>query len=449
MFLLQMLNAYKTALYQSSSSSIASLQLIKEREPVGDVVHLIIASLYMFSIPVNTIAASTGFGALLVYSLIRLHMTWKSLVNILINPIMLLSIVFVGWNALSLLWTDGLENGLEHLRSMRMFLAPLLLWPIIPHWKWLLLAIVAGVFFLNIFQLIDMLQLYLLTGSIQRTSGFMGGHPPSAGLWCTASMLIIYYFLHSLRSWQFCIATIAFLFATIGLIASSGRGNIIGLAFVAIFFAVLNISKLKEDKRYTLSFAVIMMATIATIWFTPASTFLNARVNQAINGFQSFVNESDPRSSTGVRLTWWGSALRSAQLNPVSGLGLGGFAQWTEEDDGLAFYADQWPTFTKRTIKGTKHPHSMYMSTIAEGGLIGISMLLTLISCCVFYCWKYRDADRSGGIVCSLLMLWLIAGFFDSFHYSSQTLSLLTITFTIAMYFVGLMQNPSVPQSNR
>ena len=443
MFLLQMLNAYKTALYQSSSSSIASLQLIKEREPVGDLVHLFFACLFLFFTPINAVASSISFGLLLFYSLLRLHVTCRGLVQLLFHPIITLSIIFLAWSALSLLWSDGIENGLHHLRSMRIFLVPFMLWPIIPHWKWLMFSIVIGVLFLNVFQIIEMLEMYEANGKIARTSGIIGGHPPSVGLWCAASLLILTFFFRALRSWHLLIAFIAFALATVGLIASSGRGNFIGVLFSVLFYCFFNLSKIKQGKKYILHIIMIATVLFVIIWKTPAGTFLESRINQAFHGLNSYVNNKDPRTSTGVRLAWWGSSMRAAQENPVVGVGLGGFPQWTLTDEELDFFSSKWPAFTQKTIIGATHPHSMYMSTLSEGGLIGSALLFSLIATSLICCWKVKSAVSSGGVICTLLMLWLIAGFFDSFQYSSQTLCLFSITITVAIYISCLVKSPN------
>jgi len=411
------------------------LDYARDRDPIGDKVHLMLAVLFLFTIPIYPTAASIAFGMLTFYSLVRVHVTWRCFTLIFANPIIICSALFVAWSAVSLLWSDDIDNGLGHLRSMRIFFVPFLLWPIVAHWRWLLNGLVIGVLVLNILQFVDVFQMIQHGGDISRTSGSIGGHPPTAGLWCAASTLVILGTLNKLPSWQFFASLIAMTLASIGCVVASGRGNLIGLVLAFGLFALI---RFRSKKSLTLIFTTLITVTIlcAIVWNLPkVGLFLQQRIHQAFSGFNSYVQDDNPRSSTGIRLAWWSSSIRAVQEHPLIGVGLGGFSAWTIEDEGFASYKERWPKWTEKSIVGASHTHSMYMSVLAEGGLIGLLLFLALILYSAISCWRIRNHSVWGAIICSLLMLWLIAGFFDSFHYHAQTLSLFCFIITLTMYF--------------
>jgi len=430
---------------RDKKGTISLLNYAKDRDPYGDIAHLIIAVLFLITIPINPVAASIGFGVLTFYWLLRLHVTWQCITPLLVHPIVVCVAFFCAWSALSLLWSNDVENGLGHLRSMRIFFVLFLLWPIVPHWKWLLGGLVIGVFILNVSQFFEALQMVQGDGVISRTSGSIGGHPPSAGLWCATSLLVLLGTLKKMRSWQFAVSIIAIAFAIVGCVISSGRGNLIGLG-LAIFLLVLFKSHSKKSYKLIASTVVTSIILSVVVWNTPKiGTFLQLRANQAINGFSSFIQHDNPKTSTGIRLAWWSSSIRAAKNHPIVGVGLGGFSTWTIEDDGFASYHERWPEFTSKTIVGVSHPHSMYMSTLAEGGIIGSFLLFAIVFYSSVTSWRIRKQSNGSLIICGILVLWLIAGFFDPFQYHAQTLSIFCLVITLAMYF-DVLTPLSTPQ---
>ena len=140
---------------KTNEGVIQLLEYPQKRDPYGDVAHLTLATLFLISIPINSVAASIGMGVLFFYWLVRLHVTWTSITPLLVNPIMVFFVLYIIWSAASLLWSTEVDNGLEHLRSMRVAILPFLFWPIITRWKILLMGVLLGVACLNVFQFFD------------------------------------------------------------------------------------------------------------------------------------------------------------------------------------------------------------------------------------------------------------------------------------------------------
>ena len=57
---------------RDKKGTISLLNYAKDRDPYGDIAHLIIAVLFLITIPINSVAASIGFGVLTFYWLLRL-----------------------------------------------------------------------------------------------------------------------------------------------------------------------------------------------------------------------------------------------------------------------------------------------------------------------------------------------------------------------------------------
>ena len=93
----------------------------------GETRFFIAIALLLLALPFgNALLTNLALFTVLINSLFSLGLAdWKSALK---NPIFLLSAAFVGYNALSLLWSGDVANGLRQLETkMSLFAAPLVL----------------------------------------------------------------------------------------------------------------------------------------------------------------------------------------------------------------------------------------------------------------------------------------------------------------------------------
>ena len=408
----------------------------QERDPIGDKIHTIFACAFFVTVPFNIPAASITFSVLVFYWLIRLPSTYRTLSLLTTNTIVIYLLLWFCWLSLSLLWSNNIDNGLDHLRSSRMMFLPILLWPIMHNWKKLVISALVGVAILNALQISDFLISVFQKKPIERTSGFIGGHPPNAGLWSSFSFIVLSSWIFTIQNKRKAIFISLILLAVsalFGSVLAGGRGNFVGL-FVAVpvlVFCILKNSNTSPKKLVILlcGFAAI----VSTVWLVPpARKLTQVRTEQALEGYKKYIEQDDPRTSTGIRLAWWSSSVRAFKNHPIRGVGLGGFPNWTVVDDGLDGYVKRWPGFSKRVLLEPSHPHSMYFSTLAEGGLVGIGILIAVFICLCVASVYIGSSLSFGPIMLPLVLLWFIAGSFEIFQHHGQTLAMLGLLASIA-----------------
>ena len=138
-----------------------------QRDPVGDKVHTMFACLYLFCLPLTTAPASTSLVILFVHSLLRLPTTWRTLTPLLKSSVYWSIIVWALYSTLSIAWSSDRTMGWDHAGSMWITAIPIpmLLWPVLRRWKWLIAAGLAGVVVQNLLQLSEIAGSWFLDGN--------------------------------------------------------------------------------------------------------------------------------------------------------------------------------------------------------------------------------------------------------------------------------------------
>ena len=201
--------------------------------------------------------------------------------------------------------------------------------------------------------------------------------------------------------WKKIITAISLLVLLLALFETNSRATFIGFVFIlAVLFAV---SMKHHRKLASLTFAIVVVFTVYSIWNTPPI------INKFIAKSHAYGNQLKPREKL------WNVAYAVWKKEPVFGIGYGSYKginaqrlqRWYKGSD-IDFSDDSHYMYLS-------HAHNRYLHTLAEGGLIGLFSLLFLLAGATFVLWNQRTALQRPG---DRLSFWLV-GF--------NTLSAITI----------------------
>ena len=188
------------------------------------------------------------------------------------------------------------------------------------------------------------------------------------------------------------VASLAFIIAAIfsSLSRSAVMGTIVAIAVIAVLLR-------KKLGWLTVAFVAAAFFSVAlTIW-AEQSDMVTAQLDTL----------NDPAAAAAPRLDHWSNATPYISQYYIFGSGMGTY-------DRMYAQFQQGGTFNK----WFRHAENVYLETLAEMGLIGITLLLTAIVLMIFYCIRLlrRDSslDRSLGIAGLFCLVGQsIVGFFD------------------------------------
>jgi len=338
------------------------------RDPLGHRTHLVLAFIAMVMMPLSSSAATIGSTVLFIYAAIRsptIHRCWKGLFGI---PSVLLLLGFVGWSALTALWSTDPGHAMEMLRRTRYILLLPALLPLMRHAPLLLAAVCFGVLLQNLIQF----------GYYLSIPGYFGGgldqHPGATSVWFifVAVLLLGPYDLRCLPPTP---RRILFLAPVLGVVVSSARSVLLGMSATLAVLTGWLLLRRPAGWRMMTFMAGTGLAILCISSFLPGGAMANrmaAAWNESVEGATaSATNDEAPASVEGTRLLWWRIGLETGQDHPLFGNGLGSAGEKISTDprigeivrDGRADYylRDDY--------------HSLYVTTLSDLGLVGMGLL--------------------------------------------------------------------------
>lgn len=193
------------------------------------------------------------------------------------------------------------------------------------------------------------------------------------------------------------------------LIFSQVRG--VWFAILAVYLVFLLLSQ-KCGKRLVIFSGIIGLITFLCFWLNPG---LLDRL-KSIADYNSAINID--------RIYMWQSAWRMFMESPLFGLG---FQQFKH------FYTADYHYLMPLAKPGFAHPHNVFMTFLAEAGLVGISAFLAYFATVLFLSYKnYRQADNRLAWVAFLATAGFLFG-----GLTDNVFAMLTVMRLIAL-FIGI-----------
>lgn len=312
-----------------------------------------------------------------IASAIRWKQSAEAIAPLWNRPIPLLAIAFSAWLAIGLLWTPDLDLGLEEVIAPRFLLAIPVLAPILrTHRLRLVAGLIAG---LLIGHVVQVGNAWTMLGDGPEWLGFKRLPSRISGWWDPAvsgTVLTAAIGLHLPaatmgrgRTRLFAAACLVVTF--VGLIATGARGG--WVASAALTAIVVTVALCRKSSR--VSGAVLAGIAIAGVAGALVALRgpLTTRFDEARDALTR-VQSGDFNSDTGARLAMKLWALDALKERPITGVGSGGFAQWTREHaENFEPTGRYHPQMIEHRLHD--HAHDTVAHAMATGGLIGLAIV--------------------------------------------------------------------------
>lgn len=444
----------------------AALQYVRAVDPIGNKIHQIAAIAYCATLALTTAGNGVTFAVLALIAVVRLPFTWRCYNPLLRVPTVWAVTFFVGWYALSTMWSSDSAKGLDELGTARVMALPFMLWPVIDEIIWYIGAALAGVAAQNIVQA---LQFFGLTSDYGHgASGRLGGwiHPIQTGAWCAAALC---WHLSAILTSKARIVKVmslgAMLLAGAGLIATGSRGPWLAAA-VALPITTLLILLRRPDSRKPAAMVIITVAVGAAASYFVAPGFLQERIGGAWNEYRAASDKQEYWTSAGSRIGFWTWAIDIWKQSPVIGAGAGSYKteldklpqyqtalerarqsaldEMTDEDGALILDEGDDPIEAREEAlrEGRNrvelylehdHAHSSYLHTLADTGVIGLALLLLMLLVIARQIWRDPPTHWYVAGTMGVLVVWIIGAGFDTYHLSGHYFGMLALVFTATL----------------
>lgn len=403
-----------------------AVDFTRRRDPIGHAVHTALAVLAAFGLSVSTATASITMTMLVVYTFLRLPNAWRGLVPLVRSPLVLAWLAWFAWAALSGLWTPDLLDWGDSLGGF----PALLLFPafflVSGAWRAILGGFVAGAAFQGAAQVVHASVPAWRPEWQPRFDG-LATHPGQVSTVSAMAALVAIAWLADVqepRSRRWLVLGLAGCLVSVAL--GAGRGAMVGLACGGAAMAFALACRHGLARRVVVVGLGGLVATVvafglAALGFGPDSLVHVVRDTRP----------SVPDSSIAQRLLWWQASWDAFLEHPVAGLGTGATATWFAESPRITEYAATVPN-REREFFTAPHPHSIYLLTLAEQGLVGVGLMLAVLWTTLASAWR-TTALRP--VACGLLgaiVAWWAAGGFDSVNLPVRIMAPLVLVSTFA-----------------
>lgn len=245
-----------------------------------------------------------------------------------------------------------------------------------------------------------------IEASFSSSARMMGPHESATAFGVALALIFAFLFpadffsgkLAQLRSFPILIGII------LAIILTGTRAAILGVILVIFATFVLKFGKRVSILNIFKAFVVVGLIVYGVWQFLPEDSGIK-------QSFGVFSNGKIDVSAFG-RLVAWKYALEYFSSAPIFGIGLGQFYQ-------------KFPELPM--IGRLQHAHSLYFNTLAEAGLAGFLILVTLLSVAIRRSWRNLYNDETGPVakallVCAITTMFL--GCFDTVPYYPSLLGL-------------------------
>lgn len=400
-------------------------------DPFGQPVHEWLATAFLFTLAVSTALSAVAFGALTIFTILRLpkiHACYRPLLR---TPMAWLTLSWLGWCALTLLWSLNPGQGLDELGAARHVLLPVLFWPVLGRRTRLIAALLAGVLLQNCIQVLHVLEITDLMkhGANARTGGLL--HPIQTGVFCGVAICwYLPYIVHqrSPKRWLSLAPAAA---AFIGLILTGSRGPWLAtLIAVPVELALIFVRRSAARRSVLVLAAAGLLVTLAGA--VAGRGMIVPRLQDAAAEYHAAVDEGDYGTSVGLRIGLWSWAWGMFRERPLVGHGLGSFRTGMIEQPSYRRAAERWPERAESYMQ-RDHAHSTYLHLLAVAGLPGAMLFVSMLMWTLIAAWRVPLVHPFDDGLLAAVILWMVTVQFDALHLNGHMMGLLFFLVTLAL----------------
>ena len=294
------------------------------------------------------------------------------------NPVCLAVLFYLGVMVIGLLWSRKLGNGLAAIEDqIKILMLPLFLTSVRHEHRWRYMgAFIAGVTMI-------MLSTYLAKFGLFHYADVTPHHltkKVTHVFYNPMLALAIYLLLHQLR-W--------------GGVRGWQRGMLLGLAGLMVFNMFITEGRTGQGVFFVLMVLLfvqcfprnIFKASVVAVAALPAllaiayhsGPVFRERIDQARQEIVEF--KTNPRTSIGHRLQYWKNSWWLIERHPWFGVGTGDFHA---DYAWVNLRVSPWMPYTV-------NPHSQYILTLVQLGILGLVSLLALFGVHLYQAWRLDD----------------------------------------------------------
>ena len=359
------------------------------KDPVGHRVHWWIAMVACFLQPINPVAAAIGQGALIGYSILRLHATWRCLMPLLRSSVVLAALAIMLWTTIAVAWSPDVGKGLGRVMPMRFLLFSLAIWPVLNRPIPFLMSLMLGCSVQAVFQILMFVD--WMPNPDYRPWVFNGGlgkHPGNTALWSGCFVAVLFgVLLAEPRRWATLLPLVAA--GLVSLILSGSRSLVVALpvGILLVLGRSLWLGRGRGRGRGILVTAVVIGLVVVSIMAATNALPLK-RLDTMVTEFQAALVDSNYGTSSGLRLIWWRESLPIVEAAPIIGHGTGSTAVAYESQFDQTASSDI-PT----TAIGTDNPHSTIVTEAIERGGVGLVLWAVFVLLALKAAWRRATFD--------------------------------------------------------
>lgn len=400
----------------------ATLAYARRRDPIGDRIQTALTLAYVVLLPLGTSPKDVAWAALAACAVARLPFIWRCYTPLLRDPLLWLVAAWVAWRSLTLMWSPDRAAGLDEMGAFRVLLLPLMAWPVLDRARWLIVALLVGVFGLNLVQLAQHLHWFGLHPCMNgRLGGFL--HPIFAAGFIVAAMC--WHLSALLRlggpSLRLGLTLVGLAAAAVGLIFTGSRSQWIAAAVAVPLTIVVTAIRWPPARRAAVVVTAAGALGAGATWLV-AGDFVTMRIDQALADLEAARGpDPDYLTDTGRRLARWSQAWQILEDHPLVGTGAGGY--------GPALRARG----RGELASSDQDAHSLYLHEAATTGGLGLLLGLVVLAGCARRAFRGPPGDLYACGTRFVLISWLIGAMFDCHQLSGTMFGLFAVLLALTM----------------
>lgn len=378
-----------------------------------------------FSIPLS-IAAYTALSALLLILWI-IEGNWNTKWELIKNqPFFKAFGLFYLFLVISLLWSENLSLGLEHLRKYYyiVLLLPILYTSIDRKWiPQIYSAFLSAMILSEILSYLIFFDLmpfkYKESWSSADPTPFMHHTPYSIFLIFSIFLMLTRLLYEKKTKIQIIVYSFFILTMTANLFLNAGRTGQFAL-FITLSVFIMTYWKLSLLRTLLASLLIAISIFLLAYWISP--NFHN-RTDETYRTFHYLIKEGKPlNDSTGLRFMMWETAATIISEHPLIGVGIG-----DERDVYHDTLATKLPQL-KDKILGFSDFHNTYIQVTVSAGFIG----LALFGWTFYTLYRNLSANRElktmGAVILTLWLSFMLIGNFPAAYLTILFILITSIT---------------------
>ncbi|MEE2681259.1 MAG: O-antigen ligase family protein [Planctomycetota bacterium] len=354
----------------ATASQADCIEWAARRDPIGHRVHLSMAMIALFCIPLASSPATVSSTILFGYTLLRAPTLWRTWRALPSAPVMIATLLVFVWLGMSTSWSSDAQQGIRLLRGSRYLLLIPALVPLLAHRDLLLRALTAGILFQCGAQYVE----YLVDGN--HGLGGLSEHPGHTCLWYSLALGYL-AFSPSPRTHRWGFRVPLFVIIILGAVLTAARSAFAGLIGGLLVAVVVG----NPLRRRGASLAVVAGGLLAVAGIA-STTHIGDRIVNAWEGMTT-PYEGGVFDIEGNRITWWKIGLQEWTDHPVLGTGIGSAGRIIANDPHIQYIVSESPE-NKHVIRDDFH--STFITMLTESGAVGLLLLcawMILLACTI------------------------------------------------------------------